>query len=262
VAKNCLQYIALGAASFVLMSLPVLARDGEKAQLAGRWKFNSQVSDHAAQKLRDAQQHNRRGLDRHEQTYPGAPPSVTTGYPAVGVDMPAPGGGVSVGDPEGIGRGGQGSRVGDTTRPAIFIPGGTSSDPGTRGNRGGPGHPADRSPGATDPRWNWLTRNPAFLQIEQGAKQVVITDDAGNVQTYYADGKKHEEKDASGNKISTKARWEGNSLVTETRLSPSEILTKSFRLSEEHNQIYVKARFESPSLAAPVKIRRVYDLEK
>ena len=57
-----------------------------------------------------------------------------------------------------------------------------------------------------------------------------------------------------------RAEWEGNSLVAETRMANAEILTETFRASEDGNQIYVKTRFESPSLAIPVSIRRVYDL--
>lgn len=36
----------------------------------------------------------------------------------------------------------------------------------------------------------------------------------------------------------------------------------TFRLSEDHDQIYVKTRFESPSLAGPISIWRVYDRAK
>jgi hypothetical protein len=90
----------------------------------------------------------------------------------------------------------------------------------------------------------------------------VISDDSGYSLTYYADGKKHEEKDASGKKISTKSVWEGKSLVAESRLSPSEKLTESFRLSQDGSQLYVKTRFETSSLEEPLSIRRVYELGK
>jgi hypothetical protein len=99
-----------------------------------------------------------------------------------------------------------------------------------------------------------------FLQIDQHAKQMVITDDSGHVRTYYLDGKKHEDKDANGYKTSTKAKVEGISLIAETRMANSEILTETFRPSEDGSQIYVKTRLESPALGKPVNIRRVYDL--
>lgn len=89
---------------------------------------------------------------------------------------------------------------------------------------------------------------------------MMITDDSGHVRIYYLDGKKHEEKDANGDKISTKAQWEGNTLVAETRTANSGVLTETLRASQDGNQIYVKTRFESPSLGGPVSIRRVYDL--
>jgi hypothetical protein len=143
----------------------------------------------------------------------------------------------------------------------VNYPGGNSGDPGSRGGSAD-GAQSQRGSGGANAAWNWLTRNPQFLQIERHAKQIVITEDSARSQTYDVDGKKHEEKDAQGNKTSIKAEWEGNSLLTETRMAKAEILTVTFRPSEDGSQIYVKTRFESPSLGGPVDIRRVYDLAK
>jgi hypothetical protein len=246
-------------ACLLAASLVVVARAGEKPQLAGRWNFNPTVSDDATQKVHDAQQISHRPSDDVAHSYPGSPGPHPGGYPGVGVDTPVPGGGIRVGDPDGVTPGRDGAPIGGAGG-GINYPGGNGGDPG---NRGGPaGEQGKRGSGGANPAWDWLTRNPRFLQIEQHAKQIVITDDSGQSQTYYPDGKKHEEKDAQGNKTVTKADWEGSSLLTETRMAKAEILTLTFRPNEDGSQIYVKTRFESSSLGGPVEIRRVYDLAK
>ena len=244
------------AACLLAASLVLVVRAGDNAQLTGRWNFNAKVSDDAAQKVRDAQRASSQSSQGGDRSYPGSPGRPPGSYPGVGVDTPiGSDGGVRTGDPDGIGRSPVGGPAGGVT-----YPGGNSGDPGSRGGPRGGDEPGNRGSGASNPAWAWLTRNPEFLQIDQHAKQMVITDDSGHVRTYYLDGKKHEDKDANGYKISTKAQLEGISLIAETRMAKSEILTETFRPSEDGSQIYVKTRLESPSLGGPVNIRRVYDL--
>ncbi len=238
------------AACLLAASLVVVVRAGEKAQLTGRWNFNAKVSDDAEQIVRDAQQSSHQPSET--RSYPGAPGRSPGSYPGVGVDTPiGSDGGVRTGDPDGIGRSPVGGAAG-----GVNYPGGNGGETGSGGGRGGGNESGNRG----NPAWDWLTRNPKFLQIDQHTKQMMITDDSGHVRTYYLDGKKHEEKDANGDKISTKAQWEGNTLVAETRTANSGVLTETLRASQDGNQIYVKTRFESPSLGGPVSIRRVYDL--
>ena len=46
--------------------------------------------------------------------------------------------------------------------------------------------------------WDRVGANPKYLQIDQRSDQIVVTDDSDHAQTFYPDGKKHEEKDESG----------------------------------------------------------------
>jgi hypothetical protein len=109
--------------------------------------------------------------------------------------------------------------------------------------------------------WDRLGENPKFLQVDQKSDQVVVTDDSDRAQTLYLDGKKHDDKDANGKKVSTtKTEWQGDALVAETKLSHSSKLTQTFRMSDDGKQLYVTSRLENPSLQAPVSVRRVYDL--
>jgi hypothetical protein len=252
------------AACLLAASMLVVARAGEKAQLTGHWNFNPNLSDDAGQKVRDAQQSGHHGADSVGRSYPGTGASYpgSAGPPGGGVDEPVPGGGISGGEDSrhGIQGGEAGSPVGGAGG-GVNYPGGTGREPGSAGGHG-PEGVGNHGSGGGRGVWDRLSQNPKFLQIEQHAKEIVISDDTGHSQTYYADGKKHEEKDASGKKISTKAVWEGKSLVAETRLSPSEKLTESFRLSEDGSQLYVKTRFETSALEEPISIRRVYELGK
>jgi hypothetical protein len=108
--------------------------------------------------------------------------------------------------------------------------------------------------------WDRLAETPKFLRVDQQSDRVVVTDDSDRAQTFYPDGKKHDDKDANGKKVTTKTEWQGDMLVAETKLSHSSKLTQSFRLSDDGKQLYVTSRLENSSLPAPVSVRRVYDL--
>jgi hypothetical protein len=127
-----------------------------------------------------------------------------------------------------------------------------------RGRRG-MGNPGS---GVSSQEWSRLAENPKFLRIDQRSDQFVVIDDSDRAQTFYPDGKKHNDKDADGNKISTKASWEGGAFIAETKLPHSEKLTQTFRMSEDGKQLHVITRYEASSLNGSVSIRRVYDMGK
>jgi hypothetical protein len=142
-------------------------------------------------------------------------------------------------------------------------PGGGGGWPGGGMGRGGMGRRGgqpNRASTVSSEDWDRLAENPKFLRIDQQSKQVVVTDDSDRTQTFYPDGKKHDDKDVNGKKVTTKTEWQGDMLVAETKLSHSSKLTQSFRLSDDGKQLYVTSRLENPSLQAPVSVRRVYDL--
>jgi hypothetical protein len=126
------------------------------------------------------------------------------------------------------------------------------------GRRGGPSNRGGSAVSSED--WDRLAENPKFLRVDQQSDHVVVTDDSGGTQTFYPDGKKHDDKDANGKKITTKTEWQGDTLVAETKISHASKLIQSFRLGEDGKQLYVISRLENSSLQAPVTVRRVYDL--
>jgi hypothetical protein len=208
-----------------------VARAGDnQPKLTGRWQFNKDQSDDAQQKITDAQS-NQRTSANSGGGYPGG--GTGGGYPGGGGGWPGGGGGGWPGG-GGMGRGGMGRRGGQ------------------QANRGSTVSAAD---------WDRLAENPKFLQVDQKSDQVVITDDSDHAQTLYLDGKKHDDKDADGKKISsTKTEWQEDTLVAETKLDHGTKLTQTFRLSDDGKQLYVVSRLENSSLQGPVTVRRVFDL--
>ncbi len=126
----------------------------------------------------------------------------------------------------------------------------------------GHGRQGTRSPEVTSEEWDRLAANPKYLQINQHSDQFVVSNDSDVSETFYPDGKKHDDKDVDGKKITTKAGWEDAAFVAETRMSHSQKITDTYRLSDDGKQLYVTTRFEDSSLNGPVTIRRVYDLGK
>ena len=227
--------VGLTAAFFLAMSLAGVARAGDnQPKLNGRWQFNKDQSDDAQQKISDAQ-NSQRSPNNSGGGYPGG--GTGGGYPGGGGGWPGGGGGYPGGGGGwpggGMGRGGMGRRGGQ------------------QANRGSTVSAAD---------WDRLGENPKFLQVDQKSDQVVVTDDSDRAQTFYPDGKKHDDKDTNGKKVSTKTDWQGDALVAETKLDHSTKLTQSFRLSDDGKQLTVISRLENSSLQGPVSIRRVYDL--
>ena len=226
------------AAAFVLAtSLAGVARAGDnQPKLNGRWEFNKDQSDDAQQKISDAQS-TQRSTNASGGGYPGGGagggnPGGGGGWPGGGGGWPGGGGGYPGGG-GGMGRGGMGRRGGQSPRGGSTV-------------------------SAED--WDRLAQDSKFLRLDQRSDQVVVTDDSDHAQTFYPDGKKHDDKDADGKKVSTKTEWQGDTLVAETKLDHSTKLTQSFRLSDDGKQLYVTSRLENSSLQAPVSVRRVYDL--
>jgi hypothetical protein len=219
-------------ACFLAASLVGVARAQDKAQLTGHWNFNQDQSDDADQKVHDAQQNSQHSANNGGGGYPGS----GGGYPGGGGGYPGGGGGY----PGGMGRGGMGG-------------GGMGRGRGGMGNG---------SVGVSSQEWDRLAENPKFLRIDQRSDQIVVIDDADHAQTFYPDGKKHDDKDAEGRKISTKASWQGGAFIAETKLPHSEKLTQTFRISDDGKQLFVITRFEASSLYGPLSIRRVYDMGK
>jgi hypothetical protein len=235
--NNLALFCLISAAAILLaISLPRVARAGDsQPKLSGRWQFNKDQSDDAQQKITDAQS-NQRTSANSGGGYPGG--GTGGGYPGGGTGGGYPGGGVGFPGGGGMGRGGMG-----------------------RGGMGRGGQQANRGSTVNAEDWDRLGQTPKLLEIDQKSGQLVVTDDSAHAQTYYLDGKKHDDKDDNGKKISsTKTELQGNTVVAETKLDHGTKLTESFRVSDDGKELTVVSRLENSSLQGPVTIRRVYNL--
>jgi hypothetical protein len=228
---------AIIGACFLAAFAAGVARAQHTTQIAGRWNYNLDQSDDANQKVADAQQNSQRPSNAGGG-YPGGGSPGGGGYPGGGGGYPG-GGGV-------WGGGGGGGVWGN---------GGGGGRGGMGRNRGGAGNLSTQD-------WDRLAANPKYVHIDQQSDKIVVTDDSDNSRTFYTDGKKHDDKDQDGAKISTKSSWDGNIFTAETRMAHSEKLTETFRVSEDGKQLFITSRFDAPSLSGPLSIRRVYDLGK
>jgi len=130
-----------------------------------------------------------------------------------------------------------------------------------RGGMGRGGQQANRGSTVNAEDWDRLGQTPKLLEIDQKSGQLVVTDDSAHAQTYYLDGKKHDDKDDNGKKISsTKTELQGNTVVAETKLDHGTKLTESFRVSDDGKELTIVSRLENSSLQGPVTIRRVYNM--
>jgi hypothetical protein len=234
------------AACCTMVAMMGVSKAADKQLFTGTWHFNQEQSDDSQQKVHDAQDSSTRRSNSGGGgggNYPGGGGYPGGGNPGGGY----PGGGYPGGGMGGgIGRGGMGGPGGG----GMGGPGG-----GGMGRRGG-----GQGSGVSSQTWDQLAADPKSLKIDQRDDQFVVIDDSEHSRTFYPDGKKHDDKDENGKKISTKSEWSGDTLTAETKLSRSGKLTETFRRSDDGKQMYVVTRFEDSSLAGPVSIRRVYDL--
>lgn len=206
------------AAAFAIFAQTSFAQS--KPHFAGNWNFNKDQSDDANQKIHDAQAQVRsQGGGNPGGGYPGG------GYP----------GGGGIGFPGGRGgMGGMGGGMG-------------------RGRQGG----GMQGAGLSSEDMEQLTATPETLKIDQDDNKISITDDSGNVTNLYPDGKKHKQTDSTGQSTTIKTRWDGDHLVSESKLHSGK-LTQNYELSSDGKQLYVVSTLDNSRLG-PLAIRRVYD---
>jgi hypothetical protein len=223
-------------AGCLVAALAVVSRAADKPDLSGHWNLNAKQSDDAQAKIHDAQERSTMSRRRSGGGYPNGGSYPGGGYPGGGLPgTDYPGGGSS-----GVG-------IGGPLGGGIGVP------------IGGVGRHGRSDQEISGEEWEALAATPKTLKIEQGEKQIVLRDDSGNSWTLYPDGKKHKEENLQGRKVSTKTRWEGDRLTTESKLGHSGKFTETYRLTSEGKQLEVISRLEDPALDVPLTIRRVYD---
>jgi hypothetical protein len=151
--------------------------------------------------------------------------------------------------------------------------GGGRGGGGGGGGRGGGGHPGGRGGADTGGQEQDLGRREAIMNYMRTAMEasrqltivvhedaVSITDAEGRVQSLKTDNKKIEERAENGLvKLSHKARWEGDVLVSEIDIESGPTVVRRYELSPGGTQLQVSTTINGFRGGNPTKLLRVYD---
>ncbi len=137
---------------------------------------------------------------------------------------------------------------------------------GMGGGRGGFGRGGGMSGGqtqgedssATHDEMQHLMQAAHTLVIVQHPEDLALTDEDGRVMSLKPDGNKIKDTE-SGAKIERKTKWDGRTLVAETKLDNGVKITQSYTKVNEGLQLTVVTRVEGGRLQKPFEIKRVYD---
>jgi hypothetical protein len=141
------------------------------------------------------------------------------------------------------------------------------------GGRGGGGHPGGRGGADTGGQEQDLGRREAIMNYMRTAMEasrqltivvhedaVNITDAEGRVQSLKTDNKKIEERAENGLvKLSHKARWEGDVLMSEIDIESGPTVVRRYELSPGGTQLQVSTAINGFRGGNPTKLLRVYD---
>jgi hypothetical protein len=135
--------------------------------------------------------------------------------------------------------------------------------PGGGGGRGGyGGRGGGRQGGDSDEnrqRMRQLLLPANSLTIAQKENELDFTDDQGQKQAFYTDGRKIE-KSKESRSLEASARWDDTRLVSEEKGPNGGKLVRIFELSPEGDQLYETLKMGSGRSDFPMTIRYVYDL--
>jgi hypothetical protein len=100
---------------------------------------------------------------------------------------------------------------------------------------------------------------PEVLTITFNDPELKITDEEGEEQIFYADGRKSERSMGEDRAVSYTSKWEDDSLIVEFESQNGGKFTQTYYLSTSGKQLYVKLRMKPVMLDEAITIVRVYD---
>jgi len=144
---------------------------------------------------------------------------------------------------------------------------------GGGGGRGGRGHFGGRGGADGSGHEEDLARREAVMAYMRTAMEaskqltivvhedaVNITDAEGRVQSLKTDNKKTEERAENGLvKLSHKARWEGDVLISEIDIESGPTIVRRYELSPGGTQLQVSSAINGFRGGSPIKLLRMYD---
>ncbi len=97
------------------------------------------------------------------------------------------------------------------------------------------------------------------LLIRQDDSTVAISDAAGQMQTFYTDGRKVKEPLLTGPDLETSARWKDRRLTIERKQDKGGTLKETYDIDPNSKKLVLSIRMTSPTLLHALEFRRVYD---
>jgi Spy/CpxP family protein refolding chaperone len=150
-------------------------------------------------------------------------------------------------------RGGSGGGTSGGRRGGGYPGGGLGGHSGRGGGRQGGESDENRQ------RMRQLFLPANSLTIAQKENELDFTDDLGQKQAFYTDGRKIEKSKDSKN-LEASARWDSTRLVSEEKAPNGGKLVRTFELSPEGDQLYETLKMGNDRSDFPITIRYVYDL--
>lgn len=95
--------------------------------------------------------------------------------------------------------------------------------------------------------------------IKQDDSTVAISDIAGQLQTFYTDGRKVKEPQLVGADMQTTAKWKDGKLEVERKQDKGGSLKETWDIDPVSKKLVLTIKLSTPSLARSLEFRRVYD---
>jgi hypothetical protein len=97
------------------------------------------------------------------------------------------------------------------------------------------------------------------ILIRQDDSTVAISDAAGQMQTFYTDGRKIKEPQLTGADLQISAKWKDGKLTIERKQDKGSTLKETYDIDPASQQLVLSVKLSSPSLPRALEFRRVYD---
>lgn len=143
--------------------------------------------------------------------------------------------------------------------------GGGRGGGGGGGRRGGGEGEGGGMRGGGEGRWDEGSEMGTLLHpvlqilIRQDESTVSISDAAGQMQTFFTDGRKVKEALLTGADLETVAKWKDGKLSIERKQDKGGTLRETYDIDPVSKKLVISIKLSTPSLPHSLEFRRVYD---
>lgn len=108
-------------------------------------------------------------------------------------------------------------------------------------------------------RMGALMEATVAFEIVQDDSSVTFATSGREKLVLYSDGRKVKHSVEGFGTVETKARWKGDKLVVERQMPQGGKVTRTYRISEDGQRLYVMVKLEGGRMPRPIEYRQVYD---